>query len=109
MKTNLIVLFLCFSCQSVPAQGVRGNIDCARWLTTGSAVSELGNKSWLVGFLSGLSMGLASDAQRKPVNFFENVTNDQIYLWMDNYCRANPLSSVMNGTGDLFQEISKKK
>ena len=109
MKTNLIVLFLYLPCQSVPAQGVRGNIDCARWLTPDSAVGGLGNKSWLVGYLSGLSMGLAADKQRKPVNFFEGVTNDQLYLWMDNYCRANPLSSVMGGTGDLFQEISKKK
>ena len=109
MKTNLIVFFLCLSCQSVPARGVRGNIDCARWLTPDSAVGGLANKSWLVGYLSGLSMGLTADKQRKPVNFFEGVTNDQLYLWMDNYCRANPLSSVMGGTGDLFQEISKKK
>jgi hypothetical protein len=115
MKTNLIVLFLCLSCQSVPAQvggrvlpDVRGGADCAKWLEPENSTTALMNKAWLVGYLSGLNIGLYVDERRNTFNYFEGVTPQQINLWMDNYCRKNPLSDVTKGAADLYTEKTKK-
>ncbi len=53
-------------------------------------------------------MAFSLDERRKPINHFAGVTTKQIYLWMDNYCRANPLSSAMTGSSVLYQEMSNK-
>ena len=104
MKTKLIALFLCLLCQSVSAEWVRGDPDCAMWLKPETNARELENRAWLIGFLSGTNMAFSLDADRKPFNYFEGLTNGQIYLWMDNYCRANPLSSTLYGVGELMQQ-----
>lgn len=111
MKTKLIALFFCFLCQTAYAQtlpDVRGVPDCASWLQPEDATRELMNKLWLVGYLSGLNLGFSLDERRKPFNYFAGVTTGQIYLWMDNYCRANPLSSAMIGSSELYKEKSNK-
>ena len=108
MKTKLIALFLCLLCQSVSAEWVRGDPDCAMWLKPETNARELENRAWLIGFLSGTNMAFSLDADRKPFNYFGGITTDQIYLWMDNYCRANPLASVIAGSGALYEEMAKK-
>jgi hypothetical protein len=57
---------------------------------------------------SGLNMGFYLDKSRKLFNYFADVTTGQIYLWMDNYCRANPLSSAVYGVGELMQQRNNK-
>jgi hypothetical protein len=115
MKTKLIALFFYLLCQSVSAQvdgrvfpDVRGGADCAKWLQPENATREFMNKAWLVGYLSGLNIGIYLDERRKPFNYFEGVTPQQINLWMDNYCRTNPLSNVTAGAADLYTEKTKK-
>jgi len=108
MKTNLIALFLCLLCQSVSAEWVRRDPDCAMWLKPETNARELENRAWLIGFLSGTNMAFSLDADRKPFNYFGGITTDQIYLWMDNYCRANPLSSAVYGVGELMLERNNK-
>lgn len=112
MKTKLISLFLCLLCQSASAEWVRGDPDCAVWVKPETQARELENRAWLIGFLSGVNMGfsIASPTtvgqQTSEVGF--NLTNEQIFLWMDNYCRTNPLSSAMYGVGELMQDRNKK-
>lgn len=104
MKTKIVVLLFWMLCLSASAEWVRGEPDCAMWLKPDTHARELENKAWLIGFLSGANMTLTLDADRKPFNYFEGLTNGQIYLWMDNYCRANPLSSTLYGVGELMQQ-----
>ncbi len=104
MKIKPAALFLCLLCQTASAEWVRAEPDCAMWMTPDTAARELENKAWLIGFLSGANMAFSLDADRKPFNYFEGLTNGQIYLWMDNYCRANPLSSTLYGVGELMQQ-----
>ena len=106
MKTKLIALFLCLLCQSAYAVLARGIPDCGEWLKT-DPTEQLRTKSWLIGYLSGINIGFRIEKQR-DFNYFDNVTNDQIFLWMDKYCRANPLSTVAVGSADLYQEMSNK-
>jgi hypothetical protein len=112
MKTKLISLFLCLLCQSACAEWVRGDPDCGVWVKPETQARELENRAWLIGFLSGVNMGLSIASpttvgqQTSEVGF--NLTNEQIFLWMDNYCRTNPLSSAMYGVGELMQDRNKK-
>lgn len=106
MKTKLIALFLCLACQPASAVLARGAPDCGEWFKTDPA-EQLRTKSWLIGYLSGINTGFRIEKQR-DFNYFDNATNAQIYLWMDKYCRDNPLSTVSVGSVVLFQEMSNK-
>ena len=108
MKTKLVALFLWMLCLSASAEWVRGDPDCAMWMKPDTHARELENKAWLIGFLSGANMTLTLDADHKPFNYLGGITTGQIYLWMDNYCRANPLSSAMYGVGEFMLERNKK-
>ena len=112
MKTKLISLFLCLLCQSAWADWVRGDPDCAMWVKPETHAREIENRGWLIGFLSGMNMGFttASSATlgKLTPEFAFNIKNEQIFLWMDTYCRANPLSSAMYGVGELIQERNNK-
>jgi hypothetical protein len=83
---------------------VRGVSSCGGWIEDRSkaGVGTLINESWLVGFLS----GVAFESER---DFVKGTDNASLFLWMDNYCRANPLSDVASGGYKLFQELAKQK
>jgi hypothetical protein len=113
MMTNLIVSSLFLLCQAVHAQSpespLRGTPDCGSWVSPGTDYEELKNKSWLVGYLSGINIGFRIEQKREFNYFSTRITNEQIYLWMNKYCRENPLSNVAFGTGDLYLELMKPK
>ena len=113
MKKKLIALFLCFLSPAVysqsPAHPVRGSPNCGSWVKPEDNSYEILNKSWLIGYLSGINMGFLIEKQRDFNYFSSGVTNEQIFLWMDKYCRENPLSKVTSGAGDLYKEMLKPK
>ncbi len=78
--------------------------DCGEWINQNSN----GNKAWLLGLLTGMNI---RDATLD--NSLSKLTSaEQAFLWMDNYCRANPLRSVLDGGDALLRELganSKKK
>jgi hypothetical protein len=56
----------------------------------------------------GFSIASPTTVGQQTSEFSFNLTNEQIFLWMDNYCRTNPLSSAMYGVGELMQDRNKK-
>ena len=82
-----------------------GAADCGEWVksqTTGT--QKQSDRAWLLGFLSGLNQD----------DFYENALSKvssaaQIYLWMDNYCKNNPLERVSRGAHNLLYELMKKR
>ena len=112
MKTKLTFLFLCLLCQSACAEWVRGDPDCTMWVKPETHAREIENRAWLIGFLSGVNMGFSiassTTVGQRTAEFSFDSTNEQIFLWMDKYCRTNPLSSAMYGVGELMQERNKK-
>ena len=112
MKTKLISLVLFLLCQSTSAEWVRGDPDCAMWVKPESSARELENRAWLIGFLSGFNMGFSMASSgtvgQRTAEFSFDSTNEKIFLWMDNYCRTNPLSSAMYGAGELMQDRNRK-
>lgn len=78
-----------------------GNYDCGEWFTKRQPA-----RIWLLGYLSGLAAG---DSQAK-VDVLDRLNSaDQAYLWMDNYCKANPLKKVSNGAVQLYIELDGKR
>ena len=101
------------SCKVVFAQSsespLRGVPNCGSWLKPDNDFSALKNKAWLIGYLSGVNIGFRVEKQRNFNYFSSGVTNDQIFLWMDKYCRENPLSTTAIGASDLYTDMAKPK
>jgi hypothetical protein len=79
-------------------------LDCGQWIearkNSGSSALEL----YILGLLNGLSLGTGvefwrSGGQSKP-------SREAIYLWIDNYCTANPLEDVFEAAIALYIERS---
>lgn len=85
------------------AQTVFGAPDCGEWVQSPSNL----RKTWLLGYLSGLNVQHAMD-DKKPENPLMNLASaDQAFLWMDNYCKANPLKKVTFAGWMLFTELKR--
>ena len=96
--------FMAAASQSEGGIEARQAPSCGEWIAQrekGGALA-LGNASWLLGYLSGLSISSGKD-------FLSGTDNATLYKWMDNYCRANPLRDLSSGGHALVIELSKKK
>jgi hypothetical protein len=80
---------------------VRGIRSCGEWVSDNKTLA-LGNQTWLLGYLSGIAV-----ATGKQV--LNGTDNQSIYLWVDNYCRANPLKSLPDAGNALYFELVKQK
>ena len=83
---------------------VLGALDCGKWVQarTNSASSNL--EHYLLGLLNGLALG-------RQVEFWQarglpSPSRESVYLWMDGYCRDNPLNDVAQGATALYAERS---
>lgn len=77
-----------------------GEPDCGKWVESSTAT----RKAWLLGYLSGMN---TMDATKGDA--LEQLQSaEQAFLWMDNYCRANPLNGMSNGAVALFFELTKR-
>lgn len=111
MKRLIVALTVAWSSavMAVPADSpiyaMFGGYDCGQWFVPGKRQYAA---AWLVGFLSGQSLmyyqlGPHSD----PLDELRSA--DQAYLWMDNWCRANPLEGIDKGGQALFRELTIKR
>lgn len=97
LRLLLVVFTIGFSTSS-NAITVRGAPSCGNWFED---TTRIGSKHWLNGFLSGVSV-------EKGKDILEVVDADSVFLWMDNYCRSNPLGSVFQGATKLTKELEKR-
>jgi hypothetical protein len=79
--------------------------DCGQWISQPTPWQ----KSWLLGFLTGTNVlwNVTNQIPHDPLDALSSA--EQAYVWMDNYCRKNPLEKVMRGGWELFFELVKKK
>ena len=107
-----LAFFLISSCSLAAAQNslgpkTIGAYDCGQWVG-GSQLARAG----LLGFISGsnlvTTMTLSPTPKVRLHDPLATISAPQIYLWMDNYCRANPLSALDLGGALLYEEIVKK-
>ncbi len=88
---------------TVSAQTSFGQPDCGQWIKQ----LDVAKKSWLLGFLTGFNQvwfGISTSDDLGKIN-----SAQQIFVWMDNYCKANPLNRVGDGAEKLIFELTKKE
>jgi hypothetical protein len=102
MKTKLIAALIAITVSSpVFAGGTFGSVDCGQWIKDTETMKSR-NKTWLVGYMSGLNIADSQDRDS-----LAKVSAPQIWLWMDNFCKANPLKDIVYGGEELMIELRK--
>ena len=112
MKKKLLPLLLFFTfsiciifrAEAQLSVAVRGAIGCGQWVEErkSGGWSKTINESLVIGYLSGLAMGIKKD-------ILDEVPNQSIFLWIDNYCQKNPLNDTYDASNRLANELERKK
>jgi hypothetical protein len=99
---SLMLLLVLFS-STAAAVITMARPSCGQWVKerTPDGRTAQSYRFWLLGYVSGMAVSSGTDALR-------DTDNASIELWMDNYCRANPLKSVDEGGAALFNELAQK-
>lgn len=101
VKKLLLLTILGTTLTSASAAILFGVPDCGEWVKG----NQLFHQRWLTGYMSGLNAGIHSKGKLDP---FDGVSVDQMILWMDNYCKATPLSDLNEGGNSLYTELENK-
>ena len=105
MKRKALSTMLLVLCVTVPmpAWAVTSltikDASCASWLEA-RARNEQYQTAWLLGYLTGVSVGA-------NVDILKSVRPEIIESWMDNYCKSNPQKRMTDGTSDLIDALLK--
>lgn len=87
------------------AQGVivEGGLDCGEWVEARTKSTSGHIEHYLLGLMNGLALGHGVEFWRADGT---KISRKAVYLWMDGYCRQNPLSHVVTGAVSLYMERS---
>jgi hypothetical protein len=80
---------------------LEGSVNCADWIKARTQDRAEYLEHYLLGLLNGLALGSGVDFWRAGGI---RVSRQQVFLWMDNYCRSKPLSDPLMGAIDLINE-----
>ena len=78
--------------------------SCADWITARDRKNAQAYEFWLLGYVSGLNM-----SQDHSIDFLSGIKANSLALWMDKYCRENPLKTIPDGAFQLIEELTGKK
>ena len=87
---------------ALAAVTVRGMSSCSGWANRGSGDLAVIRQVWLLGYLSGRAAATDKD-------ILKGTENAELFLWMDNYCRENPLKDVEDGAVELAAVLIRQK
>jgi hypothetical protein len=81
-----------------------GNSSCGAWTQAHSSQgSSFGFDTWLMGYLSGVSVWTDGADWLVGTDFIGNVA------WVTNYCRANPLDTIGTAAQKLVMSLQERK
>jgi hypothetical protein len=83
---------------------VEGQADCGLWDKARQEKRSAVLEHYVLGFLNGMAMGTDTEFWRPPNAL--PISRDAVFLWMDGYCRKEPLSQIITGAHRLFRERS---
>ena len=75
--------------------------DCGIWIQARSARQSIGLENYLIGLLNGMALGSGIEFWRANG---VKVTSQQVFLWMDGFCRREPLETIILGSVTLINE-----
>lgn len=80
---------------------VSGSADCGAWHKARMNKTSSVLEGYTIGMLNGLALGSGVEFWRARPN---EVSFEQAFLWVDKYCRDNPLDDVVAATVSLMNE-----
>lgn len=85
-----------------------GSISCGEYIQ--NKVSHELAKTWVAGFVTGMN-AIRSDevSDDISVDVMDGADIDAMTLWLDNYCRANPLHKLAQATIVMVEEVERMK
>ena len=78
------------------------NFSCGTWVSTRAKGQAAKAEAWILGFLSG------SNLESLMPDFLTGKDANGIEIWIDNYCRANPLASIITAAVDLRNKLQSE-
>jgi hypothetical protein len=86
-----------------------GSISCGKWVSTRQegldSWPSRAYTGWALGYLSGLN----SLADKRKPDPLKGTDPESVQLWIDNYCRSSPLSSLAIASEALWLELVVKR
>ena len=110
LNTKLTVCTLLISLVSA-SQSFAGSIQgagalpCGEWVEQRTRGDHNMALAWVMGFMSSYNHYTYNGSKKNGT--FGDINHNSIALWMDNYCKANPLESVYGGSVKLIEEMVK--
>ena len=101
--TGIAALFLATGVQAQERTFIAyQNFSCGTWVSTRAKGQAARAEAWILGFLSG------SNSEALTPDFLAGKDANGIEIWIDNYCRANPLESIMKAVSDLRNKLQSE-
>jgi hypothetical protein len=104
--TSIIALAICTLVFDAQAITIRGASSCGEWVQEtqkrGDGSPDATSSFWLLGYLS-------ASASLKQKDILKGTDSASIFVWVQNYCRANPLDKIPDAANELFEELVKRK
>jgi hypothetical protein len=102
-KIIAAIVFLTSTITNAQLIHVEGSVNCGLWLEARTAKTADNYESFVLGYVNGLAVGRLIDIWRFNRS---NVSREQLYFWMDEYCRKNALKGVYDGSVDFANEMT---
>jgi hypothetical protein len=81
-----------------------GTTGCASWTKERASPHHIQYRAWVDGFLSASNL-----ADNDPDWMLQLANNSEgVYAWVDNYCRTNPLDSIVQAAMKLRDELKSR-
>ncbi len=103
-KVAIVLTTFVLLTQPVFGQTLFGNFDCGQWVNSKTET----RKTWLLGFMSGLSLGFALVNNKQEDWLYKVNSAEQIFLFVDNFCQKNPLRKIESAGIGLYIELTSK-
>ncbi|MCG6952235.1 MAG: hypothetical protein LJE90_07675 [Betaproteobacteria bacterium] len=81
---------------------LRGASNCAIWTKGRAQGAAEYEKAWLAGYFSGLAIG--TDVNFWGIKGRNEIDNESVWKWMDEYCAAHPKANLVTAAEKLFLE-----
>ena len=78
--------------------------DCGEWVKARKLKRSSPYEARLIGMLDGMAVGRMIDIWKAQGT---SMSKEQVYVWMDSYCQANPQSRIVVGAEELANENTK--
>jgi hypothetical protein len=102
-KTIAAIVFFISTITNAQLIYVEGNPNCGSWLEARTAKMASNLESFVLGYVNGLAVGRSIDIWRFKKS---SVSREQLYFWMDEYCRKNSLKGILDGSMDFTSEMT---